>query len=391
MDLDGARNAKAEILERVFGGTTDLMAPDLNFVGDMASGAFRGGIDPSSSVLRGAVGSLSITNALSSLAGSVPLAGSAAGIFSRRVPQHSENRRAAAPVVAIGIQRSRDRGGANLVLIASHTKFRTHPLVERAISLARGEAHFVAGGEPRPLSYWQPPRRRPLMLGTSLSHHQVQAGTLGAFVTLADDTIGVISNNHVLAGVNKGNPGDPIVQPGKSDGGKAGDEDTIGTLLRFIPLVNNGPNEVDCAVASLRPDLAPSSQVVVGDREPPLRVTGMATDELFADDAVWKVGRTTGLTNGRVFAVEVDNFTVNMGTSWRPFRCRFDNQIQVYAEDRAFAGPGDSGSLLVDHDGHAHALLFAGSATGGPTGTGLATFNPFGLVLEKLDATLWIG
>ena len=229
------------------------------------------------------------------------------------------------------------------------------------------------------------------MLGTSVSHHQVQAGTLGAFVTLADGTIGVVSNNHVFAGVNKGKPGDPIVQPGKSDGGKVGDDDTIGTLLRFIPLVSDAPNEVDCAVASLKPDLAPSNQVVVGDGDSPLQVTGMATDELFADDAVWKVGRTTGLTNGRVFAVEVDNFTVNMGTSWKPFRCRFDNQVQVYAEDRAFAGPGDSGSLLVDHDGKAHALLFAGSATGGPTGTGLATFNPLALVLEKLDAKLWIG
>ncbi len=391
MDLDGARNAKAEILKRIFEDASDLMSPDLTVVGDMASGAFRGTIDRSSSVLRGAVGSLSITDALSSLTGSVPFVRSAAGMFSRRGPQRSEKQRAAVPVIAIGIQRSRERGGANLVLIASDTKFRTHPLVERAISLAKGEARFVAGGEPRPLSYWQPPRRRPLMLGTSVSHHQVQAGTLGAFVTLADGTIGVISNNHVLAGVNKGKPGDPIVQPGKSDGGKVGDDDTIGTLLRFIPLVSDAPNEVDCAVASLKPDLAPSNRVVVGDGNSPLQVTGMATDELFADDAVWKVGRTTGLTNGRVFAVEVDNFSVNMGTSWSPFRCRFDNQVQVYAEDRAFAGPGDSGSLLVDHDGKAHALLFAGSAIGGPTGTGLATFNPLALVLEKLDAKLWIG
>ena len=390
MDLDGARNAKAEILERIFEGGSDLILPDLEVVGDLGSGAFRSSIGRSSSILRGAVGSLSITDALSSLAGSVPFVRSAAGMFSRRAAR-SGDRRPAAPVVAVGIQRSREREGANLVLIASDTKFRTHPLVERAISLARGEARFVAGGEPRPLSYWQPSRRRPLMLGTSVSHHQVQAGTLGAFVTLADGTIGVISNNHVLAGVNKGKPGDPIVQPGKSDGGKAGDDDTIGTLLRFIPLVSDAPNEVDCAVASLNPALAPSNQVVVGDGDPPLQVTGMATEELFGDDAVWKVGRTTGLTNGRVFAVEVDNFTVNMGTSWSPFRCRFDNQVQVYAEDRAFAGPGDSGSLLVDHDGKAHALLFAGSATGGPTGTGLATFNPLVLVLEKLDATLWIG
>jgi len=82
---------------------------------------------------------------------------------------------------------------------------------------------------------------------------------------------------------------------------------------------------------------------------------------------------------------------VNMGTSSKPFRCRFNGQIQVYSEKRAFAKPGDSGSLLVDHESMAHALLFAGSVTGGPTGTGLATLNPLGVVLKKLDATLWVG
>jgi hypothetical protein len=43
-----------------------------------------------------------------------------------------------------------------------------------------------------------------------------------------------MSNNHVLANSNAAQPGDPIWQPGKYDGG--GSADQIATLEQFIPI-----------------------------------------------------------------------------------------------------------------------------------------------------------
>ncbi len=392
MDLDGARNAKAEIFKHVFGGD-----------GNPEEGANKRIVERAARhVMDRAVehGSAIDDGEWQPPGRSVlPRAIAAAARLSRRRSRSetqssdapARSPRAAMPAIAIGIQRSRDHPNTRLVLIAPDAGLRTHPMVERAISMAKGEARFVAGGEPRPLSFWQPPRLRPLMLGTSISNHRSSAGTLGAFVELADGTIGILSNNHVLADVNRAIAGDPVIQPGRTDGGRADSGDAVGTLLKFVPLVSGVGvrNAVDCAVASLGADLAPTNRIATQDGQPALKVNGLATEPLFLNDPVWKAGRTTGLTNGRVFAVEVDNFAVNLGTSINPFRCRFDGQIQAYAEDRALAKPGDSGALLMDQDGMAHGLLFAGSQSDGPAGTGLVTFNPLELVLEKLDATLW--
>jgi len=80
--------------------------------------------------------------------------------------------------------------------------------------------------------------------------------------------------------------------------------------------------------------------------------------------AVGKVGRTTGTTRGRVVTFELDNLLVSydVGT------IRFDHQIEIEGEgDRPFSQGGDSGSLIVDADRRAVALLFAGSDQGGRT------------------------
>ena len=51
-------------------------------------------------------------------------------------------------------------------------------------------------------------------------------------------------------------------------------------------------------------------------------------------------------------------------------------------------GGGDSGSLIVDREMRAVALLFAGGETGGTNGLGLTFANPIGAVLSALKAAL---
>ena len=55
---------------------------------------------------------------------------------------------------------------------------------------------------------------------------------------------------------------------------------------------------------------------------------------------------------------------------------------------RAFSDSGDSGSLIVDEDIHAAALLFAGGDHGGSNGKGLTYGNPIDVVLSRLRVKL---
>lgn len=84
-------------------------------------------------------------------------------------------------------------------------------------------------------------KMRPARPGMSIGHYHVSAGTFGAVVfdRETSETL-ILSNNHVLANATDGkdnlaNIGDPILQPGRQDGGMESD-DVIGTLYRFHPL-----------------------------------------------------------------------------------------------------------------------------------------------------------
>ncbi|MGH6611815.1 MAG: hypothetical protein ACRECQ_16345, partial [Burkholderiaceae bacterium] len=56
--------------------------------------------------------------------------------------------------------------------------------------------------------------------------------------------------------------------------------------------------------------------------------------------------------------------------------------------DTGFSDGGDSGALIVDANGLAVGLLFAGSESGGRNGKGVTFANPIGTVLEKLKVEL---
>jgi hypothetical protein len=87
---------------------------------------------------------------------------------------------------------------------------------------------------------------RPAPGGVSCGHTDITAGTLGCLVSRGGQLY-ILSNNHVLANSNQGQPGDPILQPGPYDGGTI--EDQIATLEEFVS-INFGIDIPTCSIAS---------------------------------------------------------------------------------------------------------------------------------------------
>ena len=108
--------------------------------------------------------------------------------------------------------------------------------------------------------------------------------------------------------------------------------------------------------------------------------------EIDPDEAVEKVGRTTGHTTGRISAVEVDGVAVQYDRAVH----RFDDQIEIEGNVGPFSAGGDSGSVIWrSRDRAPLGLLFAGSSTGGDGGAGVTFANPLSTVLEVLGAE-WV-
>ena len=220
-------------------------------------------------------------------------------------------------------------------------------------------------------------RARPVRPGVSIAHRDVTAGTLGAFVHV-DGVLHALSNYHVLVGSPSAAVGDTVLQPGPADGG-TDPEDRVGSLAAYVPLRRGAIAVVDAAVALLDDPAV--------DLDYPEAGAITTTAEATGDEQVLKVGRTTGLTRGRITAIELDDVIVGYGEELGELR--FDDQIEVESTGTGpFSRGGDSGSLVYRADGVALGLLFAGSETGGDNGTGLTYINPINTVLRELGATL---
>jgi hypothetical protein len=244
---------------------------------------------------------------------------------------------------------------------------------------ARGEVdvRYVGRIVAREAAFFQA-RHRPLLIGCSVGHFRVTAGTIGAFVTVAgDDRPRILSNNHVLAEEDRGAPGDAVLQPGSADGG--GSDDAVATLERAVRLRTDAPNRVDAAIAVVDEGVEVDTRTLTGDG-------ALASGIVAPEDAgaVRKVGRTTGRTEGRVTAFELDGVAVAYGALGT---LTFDDQVEVQGSGNGpFSQGGDSGSLIYDAaTRRAVALLFAGGEEGGEDVT---YGNPIGAVLDALDATL---
>jgi hypothetical protein len=278
--------------------------------------------------------------------------------------------------LAVRIQRRGLEDAAQLETIRSRARGEVEVrYVGRVAALARRRAAA-------PEVPWPQGRTRPLLIGSSVGHYRITAGTLGAFVVLRKGgEVRVLSNNHVLADEDRGKKGDAILQPGAYDGGRA-PQDRIGGLDRAVKLKPRGTNRVDAALGAVDGSVAYDPRTLRGVGT----LSGLAKSPVEDTGPVEKLGRTTGHTRGRVTAFELDNVVVgyDMGN------LRFDDQIEVEADGAgSFSQGGDSGSLVfASEDRGAFGLLFAGSDQGGTNGTGLTYVNPFAAVLSQLKADL---
>jgi hypothetical protein len=188
-------------------------------------------------------------------------------------------------------------------------------------------------------------------------------GTLGCFVrrgTADDAPLYLLSNNHVLADVNRLPPGTRFTQPYSTD-----PDDVIATLADFEPVLFPAPgsqprNVIDAAIAAITDPKQAKLGSMLGIKK--------YTPELLAPRpgmAVTKSGRTTGVTTGTIRAIRVRGVQVNYGTIQNPIIATFDNTITITGADgAAFSQPGDSGSVILDAaSGRPVALLFAGDDT----------------------------
>ena len=210
-------------------------------------------------------------------------------------------------------------------------------------------------------------RIRPASGGYSVGHFQVTAGTIATCVKDArpnartGERYYILSNNHVLANSNSSSIGDPILQPGRVDGGR-NPEDIVARLAKYVPIKFDGScNYVDAAVAE--GDFSKLNREVYW--------MGYVKDTANATigQQLQKTGRTTGFTTGKVLMI---NAAVNVNYG-RPGVAKFCRQIIT---ENMSAG-GDSGSLVLDSECRAVGLLFAGSSR-------ITIMNPIQYVMATL-------
>jgi len=271
--------------------------------------------------------------------------------------------------LALGVGQGRKRGDYCLTVRIQRIRG-ARAIVEQITKRTKGECDIrivpKIKARQTPIEFFRK-RQRPLEAGLSVGvimRGIRHAGTLGCIVEDSDGYY-ALSNNHVLAGVNSSEPGDPVVQPGNLDV-KASEKTLIGVLDRYVPISFKRSNLVDAAIAELFEDIEfyAGWSEAIGD-------TFSGIDTATTDDigrTVYKAGRTTGITEGTITSIEVDRLNINMGTETEPKLAQFSDQIEIIGKNNTtFSTQGDSGSLIIDSRRRVVGLLFAG----GPDSNGI--------------------
>jgi hypothetical protein len=216
--------------------------------------------------------------------------------------------------------------------------------------------------------------------GGSGRHRFCFSGTLGSLVQDSSSNQYILSNNHVLADVNKAKHGELIVQPGLIDTGSPctkTPDDAVATFSRTVKIkFGKAKNTIDAAIAAVKTGDVSADILNIGG------IASSVVNTPTVGLAVQKMGRSTCLTSATISAVGV-NGTINYSETGGKKLAKFVNQIVI--DSNGFGGAGDSGSLIVTQDPcpQAVGLLFAGSADGSMT-----IANPISAVLSGLNITM---
>jgi len=228
---------------------------------------------------------------------------------------------------------------------------------------------------PSPTDRWP----RPVPIGISTGNaNECSAGTIAARVRDTSGNVYALSNNHVYARENSASPGEEVLQPGLYDTGCVYDPNNVlGNLFAFQELLFNNdlanPNIMDAAIALTDTGTLKNETPPNGYGKP-----SSATQAATVDLAVQKYGRTTGLTSGKITAINWTGWV-----SYDSGSALFADQIVVEGR-KPFLKAGDSGSLLVTQAGNNPVgLLFAGNRNGK-----MAIASPIGPILERFGVTI---
>lgn len=229
----------------------------------------------------------------------------------------------------------------------------------------------------------QVPQSPPIKMGTSggsaddLNRFFCCSGTLGSLIE-RDGVIYILSNNHVLARAGAAVIGEKDIQPGLADiQCNASQATVVGTFPgNLVPL---GTANVDIGLSKADTTVVDTTGAIL-DVGPPCT----ATQDPAIGMAVMKSGRTTGLTQGTVQAIDLSvriQYQPSCGHG-RKFNISYTNQVAIAPGPAGpFSAGGDSGSLILSDDGTPNpvALLYAGSST-------VTVGNPVGDVVSALTA-----
>lgn len=196
---------------------------------------------------------------------------------------------------------------------------------------------------------------RPVTGGVQIGNGKGHVGTLGCFARFtSDDTLVLLSNQHVLYS-DGAVAGDKIGQPdidNKCCCCCAYVDGEIGTILS--PSFNN--STVDCAIASVNSGIATDYILSNSMTASELHLDG--TDVAVVGDIVRKIGRTSGLTQGRVRSINGPTSGKTGQIFIRPV------ETETYTEEtngkKAFSDSGDSGSIIIDEANNVIGLLWGG-------------------------------
>ena len=223
----------------------------------------------------------------------------------------------------------------------------------------------------------------------------LSVGTAGFYMRDEEGNQYLVSNNHVIGKSNDAVPGESVVQPGTLDltGTELQLMPDLGTLrqvlevarvsavvdLQFATASGTPNNRVDAAIAQLtnspreRNDL--DRLTFGGSIQGTARLRIDASGNLLPSSRVYKVGRTTGFTEGEVIGIAgVANIEYPGGVA------HFVDQIVVRpTADNVgpFSDSGDSGSGVLNDQHDLVGLLYAGS-------TFQTLINPIDRVVQAL-------
>ena len=234
--------------------------------------------------------------------------------------------------------------------------------------------------------------------GVSIGHIDVTSGTFACLVRRGNEVF-ILSNNHVLANVNRGQRGDSIIQPSQYDGGSPADR--VAVLDDYIPL-DFGDEPPGCQLAELatktlnavarlggskhrlltyqetpgvnRVDAALARPLEPSMFRPDIHGIGRpaGSRDIGLGSRIKKSGRTTGYTEGRIIQIEVTTSVMYGGRA-----ATFSGQLMA----DGMSAPGDSGSAVLDAANYVVGLLFAGSNT-------TTLINPIDPVLTALKVAI---